>query len=135
MTLFYRIIFRRSFHRLAQCCPSIDIRQSLTTLCLFLLLSFTTTIIVNILIPHLLIKISSPPLSSISSPSSSLSLLTSSHVFFPAGVTSVQCSSAKKNELQAQHRQRQPSNTERKYTKDQIKEKNVSSGKFSLVFF
>ncbi|CAF1255178.1 unnamed protein product [Adineta ricciae] len=127
MTLFYRIIFRRSFHRLAQCCPSIDVRQSLTTLCLFLLLSFTTTIIVNILIPHLLIKVSSPPFSSISSSSSSLSLLTSRHVFFPAGVTSVQCSSAKKNELQAQHRQREPSNTERKYTKDQIKEKNVSS--------
>lgn len=131
MTLFYRIIFRRSFHRLTQYYPSIDIRQSLTTLCLFLLLSFITTIIVNVLIPHLLIKVSSPTLSSISSSTSSLSLLTYRHVFFPAGVTSVQCSSAKKNELQAQHHQREPSNTERKYTKDQSKEKNVSSGKFT----
>jgi Fic family protein len=103
-------------------------------MCLFLLLSFFTSIVINVLIPILLTKTSPPSITS-----SSLSLLTSSHIFFPSDSTSVQCSSQKSHELQAHHPQKESSNTERKYTKDPSKEKNVSSGKInkriSCLFF
>jgi fido (protein-threonine AMPylation protein) len=73
-------------------------------------------------------KTSSPSISS----SSSLSLFTSSHIFFPPDLTSVQCSSPKNHELQAHYPQKEPSDAERKYTKDPSNEKNVSSGKIDL---
>ncbi|CAF3763130.1 unnamed protein product [Adineta steineri] len=126
MPLVYPIIIRHGFRRLVERCYSIDFRQSLTTLCLFFLLSLCTSIIINVLLPILLIKISptslQPPTSS-----SSLSLFTSSHIFFPAGVTSLQCTSQKTHELQAHNPQQESLNKERKYTKDQAKQKNVSS--------
>jgi len=128
MPLFYPIVIRHVYHRFIERWYSIDVRQSLTTLCLFLLLSFFTSIVINVLVPILFIKISPKSISS-SSSSSSLSLFTSSHVFFPSGVTSLQCSSQQNHELQAHHPQQESLNTKRKYTKDQTKQKNVSSGK------
>ena len=122
MPLFYPIVIRHVLHRLVERCFSIDVRQSLITMCLFLLLSFFTSIVINVLLPYLLFK---PSPSSISS---SLSLLTSSHIFFPPDLTSVQCSPPKTHELQTHYPPGEPLNSERKYTKDQSKQKNVSRG-------
>jgi hypothetical protein len=126
MPLFYPIVIRHVLHRVRERCHLIDLRHSLTTMCLFLLLSFFT----------LFIK-TSP------SSSSSLSLLPSSHIFFPPDLTSLQCSPQKNHELQAHYPQQESINSERKYTKDQSKQKNVSRGKIlfliiiknSIIFF
>ncbi len=122
MPLFYPIVIRHVLHRIRERCHLIDFRHSLTTMCLFLLLSFFTSIVINILIPILFIK-TSPSLSS------SLSLLPSSHIFFPSDLTSLQCSPQKNHELQAHYPQQESINSKRKYIKDQSKQKNVSRGK------
>ncbi len=125
MPLFYPIVIRHVLHRLRERCHLIDLRHSLTTMCLFLLLSFFTSIVINILLPILFIKTSRSP----SSSSSSLSLLPSSHIFFPPDLTSLQCSPQKNHELQAHYPQQESINSKRKYTKDQSKQKNISRGK------
>ncbi len=132
MPLLYPIIMRHVLHRFVERCHSIDLRYSLSTLCLFLCLSFFTSIVINILIPILLIKISSPPPSPSSLSSSSLSVFPSRHIFFPSDLTSLQCSPQKTHELQAHYPQQESLNTKRKYTKDQSKQKNVSRGKIQF---
>ncbi|CAF1233751.1 unnamed protein product [Rotaria sp. Silwood1] len=129
MSLIYRIVQCRILQSFVERWRSIDFRQSLMTMCLFLLLSFITSITLNILIPILFIKKSpsSISLSSSSSLSSSLSLLTSSHVFFPSDLTSLQCSSQQNHGLQRHHAEEKSLNTKQKYTKDQSKQKNISS--------
>jgi hypothetical protein len=79
--------------------------------------------VVNILLPILFVKISSP------SSSSSLSLLPSKHIFFPSDSTSLQCSLPKTHELQAHHPSPESIHSERKYTKDPLERKNISRGK------
>jgi hypothetical protein len=116
--------------RFVEGCYSFDIRRPLTTLCLFLLLSFFTSIVINILIPFLFFKTSPSIISS-----SSLSLLSSSHIFFPSDSTSLQCTPKKNQELQTHDQHQDLLNTQRKYTKDQSKQKNVSSGKLNFDLF
>ncbi len=125
MPLAYPVVIRHVLHRLVERFHSIDFRHSLTTICLFLFLSFFTSIIVNILLPILFIKNNFPS----SSSSSSLSVLPSKHVFFPSDLTSLQCSSPKHHELQAHYHQQVSINSQRKYTQDPSKRKNISRGK------
>lgn len=124
MQLFYRLVRFPVIRRFIERCRVIDIRQSLTTMLIFLLLSFFTSAVVNILLPILFTRNSPSSLST-----SSLSLLTSSHVFFPSDLTSLQCSSQSKSELQTHRTREGTSNSEKKYTKDQSTHTNVSSGK------
>jgi len=119
MPLFYPIVIRHVLHRFVERCYSIDLRHSLTTMCLFLLLSFFTSIVINILIPILFIKTSSL--------SSSVGFLPSRHVFFPPDITSLQCSTQKNHELQTHYPQQESINIKRKYTNDPSKQKNISS--------
>jgi hypothetical protein len=109
MPLIYPLVTRHLMERRS----SIDVRQSLIKMCCFLFLSFFTTIVINILIPILIFK-TSP-----SSISSSLSLLTSNHIYFPSNLISLQY-----HELQMNFQGKK-----RTYTKDHSKEKNISCGK------
>ena len=127
MSFSYPIFLRHMLHGLLERFHSIDLRHSITTFCLFFLLSLLTSTIVNLLIPILFLKPSSPP-SPLASSSSSLSLLSSKHVFFPSDITSLQCSSGKNHELQTHDPQQALSPSQRKYTKDPLKRKNISSG-------
>lgn len=130
MPLSFPLIIRHVLHCFVEQCHSI--RHSLTTLCLFLCLSFFTSIVINILIPYLFLKYpssSSPP-----SISSSLSVLSSKHIFFLSDSTSLQCSPPKNHELQAHYPEQESLNTKRKYTKDPLKQKNISSGKTIKLF-
>lgn len=129
MSYSYPIFLRHMLHGLLERFHSIDLRHSLTTFCLFFLLSLLTSTIVNLLIPILFLKLSLPPSSPPATSSSSLSLLSSKHVFFPSDITSLQCSSGKNHELQTHDSQQALSPSERKYTKDPLKRKNISSGK------
>ncbi|CAF3581980.1 unnamed protein product [Rotaria socialis] len=122
MPFIHRTVQNPVVRRLIERCRTIDIRQSLATLCLFLILSFFTSGIINVLL-HVLYKKNSP--SSISS--SSLSLFRTSHIFFPSDSTSLQCSSPQNSELQTHSSHEKSLNTERKYTKDQSKHSNISS--------
>jgi hypothetical protein len=106
MPLIYPLVTRHLMER----CSSIDIRQSLIKMCCFLFLSFFTTIVINILIPILIFK-TSP---------SSISLLTSNHIYFPSDLISLQYH----HELQMNFQGKK-----RTYTKDHSKEKNISYGK------
>lgn len=109
MPLIYPVITRH----LMELSSSIDIRRSLLKMCCFLLLSFFTTIFVNILLPNFILKISPS--------SSSLSLLSSSsHIFFPSDLISIQYNH---HELQTDFQGKK-----RTYTKDYSKEKNISRG-------
>jgi Fic family protein len=96
-------------------CSSIKLRYSLLKLCFFLLLSFITTIIINILLPIFILKISPTPISS------SLSVFASSHIFFPSDLISFQYH----QELQTQ----EFVGKKRTYIKDRSNEKNISNGK------
>jgi hypothetical protein len=106
MPLIYPLIIRHLMDR----CYSIDIRQSLLTLCFFLLLSFFTTIIINILLPHFILNTSQLSISS-----SSLT-----HIFFPSDLISVQYH----HELQTNFQEKKPI-----YIKDYSKQKNISDRK------
>jgi type III secretory pathway component EscR len=128
MPLIYPVFIRNVLHRLVGQRFSIELRQSLITLCFFLLLSFFTTIVTNIILPFLIFQ-NSPS----SSPSSSLSLLTSNHIFFPTGLTSSQYSQQQHHELQAQFQGQELSGKKRQYTKDLSQQKNVSSGKLNFL--
>lgn len=125
MPLSYPILIRHVLRRLVERCYSINLRHSLTTMCLFLCLSLFTSIIINILIPILFFKSSSPR----PTPTSSLSVLSSKHIFFPSDLTSLQCSPPKNHELQAHYPDQESLNIKRKYTKDPLEQKNISSGK------
>ncbi|CAF3629388.1 unnamed protein product [Rotaria sordida] len=125
MPLVYRIIQCRILYPFVERWRSIDCRQSLTTMCLFLLLSFFSSIILHILIRFLFIKTS--PSSISSSSSSSLSLLTPRNIFFSPDLTSLQCSSQQNHELQKHFSQEKSLNTKRKYMKDQSEQENISS--------
>ena len=131
MSPVHRMDNNSSLRRFIERCRSIDLRQPLTTICLFLFLSFFTSIIVQMLKPTLLIKTFSP--SVLSSSSSSLSLFSSSHIFFPSDSTSLQCSSMPKRESRAHNSPGKFANTKRKYTKNRSRQKNVSNGKFSFI--
>ncbi|UJR14518.1 hypothetical protein I4U23_001514 [Adineta vaga] len=96
------------------------ISRFLTTICLFLLLSFFTTILVNIFLLNFISKSSFR-----SSSSSSLSLLTSSQIFFSEDLISVEY--FHHHELQTHDRRQELSNNKRTYIKDQSKQKNVSN--------
>ena len=120
MPFFYPVPLRPVLHRLIERWSSTELRQSLTTGCLFLLLSFLTTIVVNVILPMFMMRKSPSSILLPSSPSSSLSLLPSRHVF--SSSNSLQ--QKQQHDLQAASRDQQ-----RKYTKDPLKRKNVSSGK------
>jgi hypothetical protein len=91
----------------------------------FLLLSFFTTIVINILLPSFLSKTSS---------SSSLSLLASSHIFFPSDLISLPYSQQDHHELQTHYQGQELLDKKRTYTQHHSKQTNISSGKVYLIF-
>lgn len=114
MPIIYSLVTRHFMER----CSTIDIRQTSIKMCYFLLLSFLSTIIINVLLPNFILKISPSLISS--SSLSSLSLLTSTHIYFPSDLISIQ----HHHELQTDFQ-----GNKRTYTKDHSKQKNISSGK------
>jgi hypothetical protein len=106
MPLIYPLVIRHLMDR----CSSIELRYSLLKLCFFIFLSFFTTIVINILLPIFIVKISPQSISS--------SVLASSHILFPADLIAFQYH----QELQ----------TKRTYIKDRSNEKNVSNGKIRI---
>jgi hypothetical protein len=109
MPLIYPLVIRHLMDR----CSTIELRYSLLKLCFFILLSFFTTIVINILLPIFIVKISPQSISS-----SSLSVLASSHILFPADLIAF-----------PYHQELQ---TKRTYIKDRSNEKNISNGKIRI---
>jgi hypothetical protein len=110
MPLIYPLVIRYLMER----CSSIGLLpQSLTKMCCFLLLSFFTTIVVNFLVPFFILKTSPSSISS-------LSLLSSSHIFFPSNFISF--------ELQTDLLEKK-----RTYITNQSKQTNVSIGNIQLL--
>ncbi|CAF0837348.1 unnamed protein product [Adineta steineri] len=99
-------------------CSSIELRRSLSKMCLLLLLSFFTTIIINILLPSFISKTQTSP---------SVSLLASSHIFFPSDLIPLHYSQQHHHELQTHYEKQDLSDKRRSYIKDQSQQKNVSN--------
>lgn len=93
----------------------------LRTLIKYILLSFCTSILVNLLLPSIASKSSSTP-------SSSLTLFSSNHIFFPSDVNSLQCAPS----ISSSHSTSSKSRKKRTYTKEtRSTTTNVSRGKFN----
>jgi hypothetical protein len=122
MLLIYPTVIRHFLHHLMEQCSAIELRRSLTRMGCFLLLSFFTTIVINILLPSFLSKTSS---------SSSLSLLASSHIFFPSDLISLPYS---QHELQTHFQGEELLDKKRTYIQHHSKQTNISSGKVYLIF-
>jgi len=101
-----------------------DIRSSLPTLCLFIILSVFSSFITRIYFQ--------PTPQSFSS---SLSVVSTKNIFFPSDTTSLQCSSSKTRDLQRHSSSHESTNANRRYTKDPAKEKNISSGRDTNCLF
>jgi hypothetical protein len=99
MPLIYPLIIRY----LMEPCSSIGFSQSLKKMCFFLLLSFFTTIVINIFLPFFISKHSPLSISSIS--------LLATHNFFSSDLISFELQTEKRN-----------------YIKNQSKQTNVSNG-------
>ncbi|CAF3193228.1 unnamed protein product [Rotaria sp. Silwood2] len=103
-------------------CSSIALSQSLTKIFLFLLLSFFTTIVINILLSILIFKTSPLSISS-----SSFNLLSTSHIFFPSDITSLYYSPQHHHDLQTQYQEQELLENKRTYTKNHSQQTNISN--------
>ncbi|CAF5204761.1 unnamed protein product, partial [Rotaria magnacalcarata] len=100
MSLIYPLIaIRQIVYYLMERYSSIELRQSLIKMCFFLLLSLFTTIVINILLPIFILKMS-PLLISSSSP---FSLLIPSHILHSSDITSLQYFCEQHHDLQTDY--------------------------------
>ncbi|CAM4828542.1 unnamed protein product [Rotaria magnacalcarata] len=124
MSLIYPLIaIRQIVYYLMERYSSIELRQSLIKMCFFLLLSLFTTIVINILLPIFILKMS-PLLISSSSP---FSLLIPSHILHSSDITSLQYFCEQHHDLQTDYQRQDILEKTLKYTKDHSHQKNISS--------
>ncbi|CAF0984123.1 unnamed protein product [Rotaria sp. Silwood1] len=121
MPIIYSLIIRQSFYQLMERCLLIKFHQSIMKICFFLLLSFFTTIIINILLFILFFKTS--PLSI----SSSFNLQITSHIFFPSDIISLYYSPTNYRDLQNQYQEQDLLEKIQIYTKNHSQQNNISN--------